>query len=223
MTKPIYGLIGAGGFGREVMPLVRVNLAERLAASELDIAFVVEGKKPDQTLNGVQVLTMAEFSRLDCPKFFNIAIGASNVRMRIAESCISQGMIPFSIRAETAIVMDNCEIGDGAILCPFSILTSNVRVGRFFHANIYAYVAHDCEVGDYVTLAPRVSCNGRMRIDDHAYIGTGAVFREGSVDKPMTVGRHAVVGMGAVVTRNVPDYETVVGNPARALDARVRT
>ncbi len=69
-----------------------------------------------------------------------------------------------------------------------------------FHANLYSYVAHDWVIGDFVTFAPGVKCNGNIIIEDHAYIGTGAV-----------------VGMGAVVTKDVPAGATVVGNPARVM------
>ena len=68
-----------------------------------------------------------------------------------------------------------------------------------------------------MTFAPAVRCNGNIVIEDHAYIGTGAVIKQGQPDRPLVIGRGAVVGMGAVVTKNVPPGVTVVGNPARPL------
>ncbi len=41
-------------------------------------------------------------------------------------------------------------------------------------------------------------------LNDHAYIGTGAVIKQGTPDKPLMIGKGAVVGMGAVVTKSVP-------------------
>ena len=103
------------------------------------------------------------------------------------------------------------------MLSPFVTLTSNIRIGRCFHANLYSYVEHDCVIGDFVTFAPGVMCNGNVHIEDHAYIGTGAVIRQGQPGKPLVIGKRAVVGMGAVVTRDVAPGTTVVGNPARLL------
>ena len=92
-----------------------------------------------------------------------------------------------------------------------------MRIGRQFHGNFYSYVAHDCVVGDYVTFAPAVRCLGNVVIEDHAYIGTGAVLRQGTPGNPLVIGRGAVVGMGAIVTKSVPPGVTVVGNPAKPL------
>lgn len=55
-------------------------------------------------------------------------------------------------------------------------------------------------------------------IGDGAYIGTGAVIKQGTPDRPLRIGAGAVVGMGAVVTRDVAPGMTVVGNPARPLE-----
>ena len=76
-------------------------------------------------------------------------------------------------------------------------------------------------IGDYVTFAPSVRCNGNIVIEDHAYIGTGAVIKQGTPEKPLVIGKGAVVGMGAVVTKDVPPGVTVVGNPAKPFGNRV--
>ena len=98
------------------------------------------------------------------------------------------------------------------------MITADARIGRYFHSNIYSYVAHDCRIGDYVTFAPGVRCNGNVIIEDYAYVGTGAIIKHGLPGKPLVIGRGAVVGMGAVVTKDVPPYATVVGNPAKIFE-----
>lgn len=223
--RSLYGLVGAGGFGREVMPLVRQQLAPAHSTDNIELCFVVEDhllntSAPSSMINGCRVIGLEEFLSRPGERIFNIAIGSPEVRKRIATNCTASGAKPHTIRAANAEQFEYNEIGEGGIFCAFSTVTSNARIGRFFHANLYAYVAHDCVIGDFVTFAPRASCNGNIRIEDHAYIGTGAVIREGSASGPVVIGHGAVVGMGAVVTHDVAPGTTVVGNPARPLIRR---
>ena len=85
---------------------------------------------------------------------------------------------------------------------------------------MYSYVTHDCVVGDFVTLAPRVSVNGRVVIEDDVYIGTGATILPGNANAPITIGKGAVIGAHALVTRDVAPGATVVGAPARPLEKK---
>lgn len=216
--KKIFGLIGAGGYGREVMPVVRAMLYDEIRSGETELVFVVEGAPIPEKVNGYSLITLGDFYKLSGAKCFNVAIANSRVRERIANDCMDHLIGPFSLIAENVVIMDCNEIGDGAILSPFVTITSNSVIGKFFHANIYSYVAHDCFIGNYVTFAPGVRCNGNVVIGDYAYIGTNAVIKPGSAGKPLYVGEGAVIGMGAIVTKDVQPYTTVVGNPARPLE-----
>ncbi len=212
-----YVLVGAGGFGREVMPLARAQLSREIKAGQAEIYFAAEHQHlPDlDEVNGVPIISLQRACDLTGDVLFNVAIADSTTRERIAGHCLEAGMAPFSIEAVSALDLAANQIGAGAIFCPFTIVTANTRIGRFFHANFYSYVGHDCEIGDFVTFGPSVRCNGNIRIEDHAYIGTGAMIRPGSKTLPLIIGRAAVVGMGAVVLSNVPAGAMVFGNPAR--------
>jgi sugar O-acyltransferase (sialic acid O-acetyltransferase NeuD family) len=217
--KKYYGIVGAGGFGRETMPLAYQALSPLLQAGGVELFFVVEEKCASGRVNGAIVMDMEVFLSLPGEKYFNIAIADSIVRERISEFCEGRGARPFSIVASNVVILDANEIGYGAILSPFVTITSNAKIGKYFHANIYSYVAHDCVIGDFVTFAPGVKCNGNVVIEDHVYVGTGAVIRPGKSDRPLTIGHGAVIGMGAVVTKSVSPRVTVVGNPARLIEA----
>lgn len=208
-------IFGASGCGRGVMPLARQQWS---ASGEPHQLVFVDDKPSTAELNGHRVLTYQEWLALPSSgRHINIAIANSMARQKLAERCQADGVAFFEVRAANTVQLDDVTIGVGAILCPFVTLTSNIRIGKHFHANLYSYVEHDCVLGDYVTFAPGVKCNGNVVIEDHAYIGAGAVLKQGRPGSPLVIGRGAVVGMGAVVTRSVPPGVTVVGNPARAI------
>jgi sugar O-acyltransferase (sialic acid O-acetyltransferase NeuD family) len=211
-----FAIFGASGFGREVFPLVRQQL--HLAETEpWDLVFV-DDNLTEPALNGHRVLTYDQWlAEPATSRYISLAIGNSYIREKLVARCMADAVEFFEVRAANVVVLDEVHIGPGAVLCPFVNLTSNIRIGQHFHANIYSYVAHDCVIGDFVTFAPGVQCNGNVLVEDNAYIGTGAILRQGSRGNPLVVGRGAVVGMGAVVTKNVAPGTTVVGNPARLI------
>lgn len=139
---------------------------------------------------------------------------------KIAQRLKMDGIQLWSIIADNVVLMDQLELDEGSALSPFVTIGSNVRIGKCFQANLYSYVEHDCVIGDFVTFAPGVKCNGNIHIEDHVYIGAGAVIKQGTPAQPLVIGRGAVVGMGAVVTKSVPAGVTVVGNPARILTSK---
>ena len=208
-------VFGASGFGREVMPLARQQWA---ASGDPHQLTFVDDHSPAAECNGHRVLTYAEWlAQPASSRYINIAIASSAVRQKLVERCKADSVQFFELRAANVVQLDHVQLGEGAILSSFVHLTSNIHIGQHFHANIYSYVAHDCVIGDYVTFAPGVKCNGNVVVEDRAYIGTGAVIKQGQPGQPLVIGRGAVVGMGAVVTRSVPPGVTVVGNPAKPL------
>ncbi len=216
MKNPLYAVYGASGYGREVMPLLRSQLqTQKIDANRL--IFIDDNPETD-AINGHSIFRFDDFMQIEASeRFVTLAIANSVIREKLEKRCQENNIQFLDITASNVCVMDNVSIGEGSILSPFVSLTSNIRIGCQFHANIYSYVAHDCIIGDYVTFAPGVKCNGNIVIEDHAYIGTGAIIKQGKPGEPLVIGRGAVVGMGAVVTKNVPAGVTVVGNPAKPL------
>lgn len=216
MTK-LYAIYGASGCGRSLMPVARLQLARE--QNKYEAVFIDDALTKKALVNGHRAMNYQDFlNESASKKYVQIAIANSRVRENIADRLEKDGIKLWSISADNVILMDDIQIGEGAALSPFVCITSNIKIGKCFHANLYSYVEHDCVIGDYVTFAPGVRCNGNIHIEDHAYIGTGAVIKQGTPDKPLVIGKGAIVGMGAVVTKSVPAGVTVVGNPARILE-----
>lgn len=218
MSK-VFAVYGASGCGRSLMP-VAVDQLQRLDGQEnSQIVFIDDALDEDANVNGYTAMNYAKFKSINSEdKFVLIAIANSSIREKIADKLAQDGISLWTVKGTTTLIMDAVSIAAGSALSPFVTIAANVTIGKCFHANIYSYVEHDCVIGDYVTFAPRVSCNGNIHIHDHAYIGTGAVIKQGTPDKPLIIGKGAIVGMGAVVTKDVSAGAVVVGNPARPLN-----
>lgn len=216
-----FAIFGASGCGRGVMPLLERQL-QRTESLLWDLVFV-DDNPPALQINGHRVLTYAQWlTEPFSSRSISLAIANSSVREKLAARCVADGVAFSDVMADNVVVMDDVQIGPGSVLCPFVTVTSNIRIGKHFHANLYSYVEHDCVIGDFVTFAPGVHCNGNVVVEDHAYIGAGAILRQGQPGVPLVIGRGAVVGMGAVVTKNVAPGTTVVGNPARVMAPRAK-
>ena len=216
MTLPIYAVYGVSGCGLGVMPLAREQL--RMQGVPDDRLVFIDDNPNESKVNGHQVLTYPEFIEIKATEHHvAIAIANSSLREKLTSRCSNDGVLPWSISATNIVIMDSVKIGEGTILSPFVTLTSNIQIGQYFQANLYSYVEHDCVIGDFVTFAPAVKCNGYIIIEDHAYIGAGAVIKQGAPENPLVIGVGAVIGMGAVVTKSVAPGDKVAGNPAKKL------
>lgn len=201
------------------MPLAR----KQLESDGIDLSRLVfvDDAQFENPINGHRVVSYDEFLCEEASeRFIAIAIANGRDRERLAAKCRADQVSHWTVRADNCVVMDDVVIGDGALLSPFVALTSNIRIGSHFHCNLFSYVEHDCQIGDFVTFAPGVKCNGNVVVDDYAYVGAGAILRQGKPGSPLRIGGGAVIGMGAVVTRDVAPDMTVVGNPARPIAQR---
>lgn len=208
-------IYGSGGFGRELIATVRMALSrEGRDVSELKF---VDDQRPD-TVEPIfcAKVPVVRFEDLQPGDQYIIAVGDGRIREKLSEKCDRAGLKPYSLFASDFLSGEDVEICEGAVFCARTMVTASALIGRHFQCNIYSYIAHDCVIGDFVTFAPQVCCNGNVHVHDHAYIGTGAVLKQGTVEKPLIIGAGAIVGMGAVVTKDVEPRSIVVGNPAKA-------
>ncbi len=209
----VYGVYGTGGFGREVIPLLEDQLG--LAQGLVTNIYFIDDFKQGKIINGYPVISFDSFLNLRADeRCATIAIAKSKVREKLTNQCLNSGIKLLNICAKNVTKLSGVDIEYASILCPFVTITANVKIGKSFQANIYSYVAHDCIIGDYVTFAPAVKCNGNVIIGDHAYIGTGAIIKQGKEGKPLKIGKGAMISAGSFVTKNVSDSVTMFGNPA---------
>ena len=127
--KKLIGLVGAGGFAREVMPILRNQLSGVSDGAGASLVFV-ETSPSGTDVHGVPIMSEEAFVAAPAAqKCYNVAIADSVVRQTISERMAHHGIMPITIMASTTVVYDRIEIGEGAVVCDYCMLTSDARIG----------------------------------------------------------------------------------------------
>jgi sugar O-acyltransferase (sialic acid O-acetyltransferase NeuD family) len=172
-----------------------------------------------QVIGGRDVWTLAEAARRHPAAFVVVAVGDPHLRSRLVELAAAAGLRPSPPLVHpgvwTELDAGTVKLAEGVVICPGSIVTTNVEIGAHAQINVACTVMHDCRVGAFSTLSPGVHLSGNNVLDPSVFVGSGAVTVHGLPERPLRIGRGAVIGAGAVVTRDVAAGATVVGVPAR--------
>jgi len=207
-------ILGTSGFSAEVTQYIEDN--KLLSKSTLSIKGYFDINNNDYEKYGYQYPFLGnekDYIFEDTSSLI-IAISDNKIRKSLYLFFKNLGHSFPNIIHHSCFVSTQAKIAEGSILCPFVTITSNTIIGNNFQANIYSYIAHDCIIGNNVTFAPSVKCNGNVIIEDDVYIGTGAIIHQGKPNKPLKIGKGAVIAAGSVVTRSIAEGMTVFGNPA---------
>jgi sugar O-acyltransferase (sialic acid O-acetyltransferase NeuD family) len=195
------GIIGAGGFGREVF--YSLSLEERSTT----IFFV-----DDKYYDGLDPLVLP-LSKLDSNEYeVVVAIADSKVREKIVKELPKDTKFFTHIHSSAQIHGDNVQIGEGSIICAGTIITCNVKIGKHAHLNLITTIGHDCVIGDYFTTAPGVQISGNEVIGDRVYFGTRSCVKQ-----KIQICDDVVIGMNAGVVKNITEPGVYVGTPAKKM------
>ncbi len=88
-----------------------------------------------------------------------------------------------------------------------------VNFGICCKFNINSQIHHECQIGNFVTIAPSAIILGNVKINDCSYIGAGAIIKEN-----VKIGKNCIIGAGSVVVKDVPSNCTVAGVPAKQIN-----
>jgi len=108
------------------------------------------------------------------------------------------------------IIEDNVEIGANSQIAKGAL--SDTIIGEGTKINGLCFIAHNCIIGKSVWITGNSMLAGTVKVGNNVNIFSGAIVRE-----QRTLGEGATIGMGAVVTKNIPEGETWIGNPAKKI------
>jgi sugar O-acyltransferase (sialic acid O-acetyltransferase NeuD family) len=204
-------ILGAGGFGREVLDIF---VAENRVSKKWEVLGFVDDNVElhDKVLNGYPVLGPFDWFTTIDPKEIKViaAVGDNKVRRKVVEKAKELGLEFCSVIHPTVILTPFVRFGEGVIVTAGVIFTNQISVGNHVIINLDVTIGHDTVIEDFVNLNPGVHINGNNRIEEGAYIGSGAVTIQ-----DISIGKWSIVGAGAVVVKNIPDNVLAVGVPAK--------
>lgn len=210
-------LIGAGGFGREVLDVVEAhNLAVGADSTRgVRIIGVVDDNPSDLNIERLDARgyshlgSLAEILQKDQIDSYLLGVGSPSIRRAIADKLDEHGWTPLTLVHPNAVVGTVKRIGAGTIICGGVQLSTNTILGRHVHLNPNATIGHDSVLDDFVSVNPGAIVSGDVTVGAESLVGAGATILQG-----LEIGSRALVGACACVTKNVTDDVVVVGVPA---------
>ncbi len=188
-------LIGYGGHAREVITQIGKNLPYFV-----DDEFLTPGSLP--------------LSKFDPNKYkVIVAIGDSKNRKNIVDKLPLSTKF-FTFIHPTALIMNkNIEIGEGSFIGAYSILTTNIKLGKHSLLNRSNHIGHDSVIGDYFSAMPGAIISGNVNIGNKVYMGTNSSIRE-----KIEICDDVIIGLNSGVIKDINQEGTHVGSPAKRIN-----
>lgn len=207
-------IVGAGGFGREVYTWfgrsssIRERLAGFLSADSQALVgrFVEHGVVGTPHDHDVQP-----------GDSFVLAIGIPGVRRTVAETLRSRGARFLTLVHESAMVANSATLGEGALICPYAVVSDHAVIGRCGIVNYHASVAHDAVVGNYAVLSPYAAVGGKAVLEEDVFLGL-----HGTVGPCRRIGARSKVAASSCALIDVPPDCLALGVPARVTPLLMR-
>ncbi|GAA0611109.1 acetyltransferase [Brevundimonas kwangchunensis] len=205
-------IVGAGGFGREVLGFAR----DAVAAGKTD--FLIGGFIDDHAASldnfdvGVSVRCAVENLAPGADDVFCIALGSPAGRLAIAERLDAKGAAYASVIHPSAVISERAVLGSGCVVGPGAFVSVDAKVGLHVAIGFNAAVGHDAIVGAGSVITGCCIVNGGASLGRGVFLGSHSV-----VLPRVEVGDGVASNAGSIIMRSAPAGAKVGGNPARQL------
>jgi sugar O-acyltransferase (sialic acid O-acetyltransferase NeuD family) len=212
--KPVL-IIGAGGHAKV--------LADALLASGRQVLGFVESSDKDEyraeVLPGLLVLGTDEVLSSFVPADVELVNGLGGIdcgglRRRMQAKLEADGWYFSGVCHPAAQVSPFAFVSAGVQLLAGCVVQAGARLGLGSIINTAAVVEHDSTLEEFVHVAPQAVLCGNTHVGCNSHIGAGAIVRQGLI-----LGSNTLVGAGAVVIKDFGGQGTLIGVPARKVEA----
>ena len=144
--------------------------------------------------------------------YMMVSVSDPKKRKQIVEKLPSETEF-FSFIHPTSILMDkNILVDIGCFIGAYSILTTNISLGKHCILNRGNQIGHDCLIGDYFSAMPGSIISGNVQIGDCTYLGTNS-----SVKEKIKITDNVIIGANGVVVKDINESGTYVGVPSKKI------
>ncbi|MES2183556.1 MAG: acetyltransferase [Pseudomonadota bacterium] len=226
-------IIGAGGFGREVLMTAIDNPCN-------GVDWVIKGfldNRPNIldgfTQDANKVADAIDFSEEKRTRYrrnhpilgdplayepqegdvFLCALGDPAQRRKYVEPLLAKGAEFVRLIHPLAAVSAFASVGPGSIIGAYVSLSPDCHVGQHCTVSYGAVLGHDTTIADWAEIGTHCLISGNVKIGSAARVYPGAI-----ITPKAHIGEHAVVAAGSVVFKSVKAHTTVIGNPARTFN-----
>lgn len=206
-------IFGVGGFGREVLALIKdIN---KVSPTYNIVGFFDDGYEKGIMINDYPNLGKTEdLNNWETPISLAVSIGSPVIKKKILDK-ITNPLVDYpTLMHPLAWIGDKefVEIGKGCVICAGTLITTNIKIEDFVILNLGCTVGHDSIIKKYSAFMPSVNISGEVTIGEGVYVGSGA-----KIINQLEIGEYTIVGAGAVVSKTLPARCTAVGVPAKPI------
>ena len=199
-------LYGNGSFARLLAWYLRRDDGRELAAATVEEAY-----RREPEFEGLRLIPFEKIEKVYQPDEAEIILGVgysemNDVRKRIFASCKEKGY-RVAQYIHSSAVLSEAQLGEGNIIFEDTLVEPFVRIGSGNIIWCKISIAHNCEIGDFNTIAGMASLCGFAKVKNNCFIGNGSVVRDG-----ITVEDYTLVGAAAYAAADTPKYSVIAAN-----------
>ena len=190
-------LYGASGHAKVVKDIAKL--------AYVDVPCLIDDNPEVNVLDGLKVVHSSdELSPLI------VTIGDCQSRRKIVEK---MGMREYmTVIHPKAVLADSVKLGLGTVVMAGVVMNPCATVGNHCIINTGAAIDHDCEIHDFVHIAPHCTLCGGVEVGEGTWVGAGTTVIQG-----IRIGKDCFIGAGSVVVKDIPDGCLCYGNPAKVI------
>lgn len=209
--KKLY-ILGAGGFAREIYSYLKDS--DFGYQGYTLVGFLNDNRDSLEGFDTIEHPIVGAIKNLTLGADDAVIMGLANCQFKqvLYQHYTDLGIEILSYIHPTALVGNAVDVGAGSVLGPYSLATTNVKIGKCNTINVMSTLGHDVILGDFCTISGHCDITGGAELGESVFLGSHT-----TIIPKVVVGSGAVVGAGSVVIKKIAPGVTVFGNPARKI------